>query len=334
MDLKQMKWIVALFLVGCGAPMPTPRNAVDIVRKSAPEIHPSEARYKDTLQVKWLGTASYIMQLGDVLILTDPFYSYHSMITTGIGDVKSNPERVALIAEQLRVLPKPKAVFVGHSHYDHMLDVAELYRQMGWTDVPIIGSSTTRNILAGYHQGLENHVTLAQVDNSWHEIAPGLRYKAFAAEHAPHMKGVMLYSGAVTHPCVHAPKRANEFKCGPVFAYLMELSTKERTTQVYFTGAATNAPMGFPDPSVHSVDLAILCVPGWRLVQGYPLDFIQRLKAPYVMASHYDDFFHKKGRREVIFADLQGFIDEVLKGANYSSFKEVLVPAVGTRLDL
>ncbi|MCP5491957.1 MAG: MBL fold metallo-hydrolase [Chlamydiales bacterium] len=329
-----MKWVfVCLLLCGCGKPMPTPRNAVDIVRKSAPELAPNSADYQSTLQVKWLGTASYIIQLGDILILTDPFYSYHSMITTGIGDVKSDPSQVAKIAKQLRNLPKPKAVFVGHSHYDHLLDVAELFRQMQWMDVPIIGSPTTRNILAGYHQGLEKLVHLAQVDDEWHSIGPGLRYKAFAAQHAPHLKGVELYSGSVTHPYSHAPKKANQFKCGPVYSYIFELTTPHVERTIYFTGAATNAPIGFPDPSVQSVDLAILCVPGWRLVRGYPIDFVRRLRAPFIMASHYDDFFHKRGRREVIFADLQGFIDEVLRGATYPAFREVLIPAVGTRVN-
>lgn len=224
--------------------------------------------------------------------------------------------------------------FVGHSHYDHVLDVAELFRQMQWTDVPIIGSPTTRNILAGYHQGLESKVELAQVDDEWHAISPDLRYKAFIADHAPHLKGVMLYSGAVKQPLTDAPTKANQFKCGPVYAYLFELSSNQGKKTIYFTGAATNAPIGFPDKSVQSVDLAILCVPGWHLVRGYPINFVKRLKAPYIMAAHYDDFFEKKGRREVIFADLQGFIDEVLRGANYSSFKEVLIPAVGTRVNL
>ena len=328
-----MKWIAPfLFLLACGKPIPTPRHAVDLVRKNAREIHRGDPRYNDTLQVKWLGTASYIMQLGDTWILTDPFYSYHSMITTGIGSIKSEPIQVAKIAADLQKLPKPAAIFISHSHYDHLLDLAELYTQMQWTDIPIIGSPTTKNILAGYGIGLENNVHLAQ--SSWHPITENLKYQAIKAGHAPHLKGITLYAGCVDLPCKAPPYKASQFRCGQTYAYLFELSTKESTKTVYFTGAATNAPEGFPDSSIQSVDLAILCVPGWRLVSGYPESFIERLQPPYVLASHYDDFFHKTGRREVIFADLQGFIDQILTVSSYATFKEIMLPAVGTRIDI
>ena len=86
--------------------MPVPHSSVDLVRKSSPELAASDPEYGNTLQVRWLGTASYIMQVGDVLLLTDPFYSYHSMLAAGVGEVKSEPKNVARIANELKSLAK------------------------------------------------------------------------------------------------------------------------------------------------------------------------------------------------------------------------------------
>ena len=335
-----MKYIcaVCLLLCACGKQMPVPHSSVDLVRKSSPEFTSSNPNYGTTLQVRWLGTASYIMQVGDVLLLTDPFYSYHSMLAAGVGEVKSEPKNVARIANELKSLPKPKAIFIGHSHYDHMLDVAALYKEMDWEDIPIYGSETTRNILMGYHQGLEKHWVKINLETDWHEVAPGLRYQAYPIQHAPHMKGVELFAGRVNQPRSTVPLKAKDFRCGPTYAYVFEFYTQKRRFTIYFTGAATNAPLGFPGPDVPNVDLAILCVPGWLLVKGYPAEFVQRLKAPYIMASHYDDFFQPKGkegrRRQVIFSDLRGFIDKCLQNADYPTFKEIVMPAVGSQFNI
>ena len=331
--------LALIFLFGCSTQeMPVDRKAVDLVRKSSPVLTSADPDYNQTLQVRWLGTASYIMQVGDVLLLTDPFYSYHSMIETGVGEVKSEPKNVRQIAQELKNLPKPKAIFIGHSHYDHLLDLAALYKEMDWDDVPIYGSETTRNIIMGYGQGLEKHWKPVSLKEDWHEVATGLRYQAYAIQHAPHLKGVEIYAGDVTKPRTTPPTRAKDFRCGPTYAYLFEFYTQKRRFTIYFTGAATNAPLGFPEPSIYSVDLAILCVPGWLLVKGYPEKFVERLKAPYVMASHYNDFFQPKDskgkRRQVIFADLDSFIDQVLKGATYPSFKEIVIPAVGAQFNI
>ena len=40
----------------------------------------NEPAYDSTLQIRWLGTACYLIQLGDKVIFTDPFLTHHSLV--------------------------------------------------------------------------------------------------------------------------------------------------------------------------------------------------------------------------------------------------------------
>src|SRR5687767_15283673 len=59
-----------------------------------------------------------------------------------------------------------------------------------------------------------------------------------------------------------------------------------------------------------SVDIAILCVPTWKLSKGYPRNIICRTRPRHIIASHYDNFFQVNSRpTEVVpLADMDGFL--------------------------
>ncbi len=179
---------------GCASPFPTSRG----LTINRPQTADSPG-FRTTLQIKWLGTASYSIQLGNVVLLTDPFFTRHSMLKVGLGTIASDP---ATVLETIEGLPIPQAVFVGHSHYDHMLDLAGSLRQPGWCEVPVYGSETTRNILFGYDRCLaKKNWQPVQKDGDWHTVAPGLAYQAVPAEHA-------VLGACRQHPPGYRPSRA------------------------------------------------------------------------------------------------------------------------------
>jgi L-ascorbate metabolism protein UlaG (beta-lactamase superfamily) len=293
----------------------------------------NESTSRKVLRVQWLGTAAYMIQFGDQAILTDPFFTHQSLSRIWLGGtIKSNP---TLVSNALANLPIPQAIFVSHSHYDHLLDAAQCLKHPGWGAVPIHASPSTRNLLAGYGPEFTNSWRATVTGGAWQPIAPGIRYKAILARHGRQVPLLpLLYSGCLTEPRGTPPRRASHFKVGDSYAFIFEFSDEQSTNTVYFVGAAHGREDGFPDPTVENVDIAILCVPTWKLSRGYPRNIIGRTRPKHIVASHYDNFFQTNGKPvEVVpLADMDGFLREVQRCASYPRFKSILVPSVGSVL--
>jgi len=282
----------------------------------------------DTLEIEWLGTACHSIRLDDTAILTDPFVSYHGVSRVLLGTVRSKPRQVDA---RLGALRTPGAMFVGHSHYDHMLDLHAARTRLGWGEVPVVGSETTRNLLASYPDGSPPTFDVPLVGSEWKTIAPGVMYRAFAAEHAPQAPNLLLYPGYITTPLLEPPTRAGDFRCGDTYAYLFKLCKGTTEFTVYFVGSASTPPLGFPPPEVDSVDVLILCVPGWKNVRGYPTEVIRRLRPRQIILSHFDNFIQEGRWPKCVIptADLDGFTREALSACVHPRFERLCVPDVG-----
>jgi hypothetical protein len=62
----------------------------------------------------WIGHATFLINNGDINILTDPIFSERASPISFIG-----PKRMIPPAMNLEDLPKIDAVVVSHNHYDH-----------------------------------------------------------------------------------------------------------------------------------------------------------------------------------------------------------------------
>lgn len=327
--------IGAMISNGCASPYPKSRG-LTIKRR----LVPGNPGFPTTLQIRWLGVASYSIELDGVSILTDPFFTRHAMWRVAFGHVKSDPQTVQ---DKLCKVPVAKAVFVGHSHYDHLLGLAPTLDHWDGHDVLVYGSETTQNILAGFSPTrAAEQWRLTDTSPGWHEVVPGIDYQAVPAEHAPNLVcgdiGVLLWTGAVRQPLTKPPYRSGHYKVGETYAYVFKLTNdcqgrpncEDRTFTVYFVGSATSAPRGFPDESIETVDVAILCVPGWKNTPGYPGEFLQRLRPRVVVLSHFDNMFQEiKGLEQVVpTADFSGFMKEIKRHIDYPEFERLVVPDV------
>ena len=207
--------LLAVLCTSCASRSPV---APGMVMHFSPRLPSNRAADTNALQVQWLGTACYLLQLGDQAILTDPFYSHQSLGRVALGGLKSNPH---IVSNALASVPVPKAIFIGHSHYDHLLDAAQSLSQPGWEAVSIYGSETTRNILHGYGPSFTNNWRMVATDSQWHTVSPGIRYQAVLATHGRQLPLLpLLYRGEVKAPRAKQPRSAFAFRVGECYALL------------------------------------------------------------------------------------------------------------------
>ena len=116
--------------------------------RSDPAVHPDQPLYASTTQVRFLGSAGFLIRRGKDAVLTAPLYSTPNLLkvlaeTSPV--ILPRPDRIARFHPDVEDV---QAILVGHAHYDHLMDVPYV-----WERTPgavIFGSLTTRNILLGY----------------------------------------------------------------------------------------------------------------------------------------------------------------------------------------
>lgn len=88
-----------------------------------------------SIVLKCLGNAGWEIQIGQTIILVDPFLTR--------GEANPNAEWKTDEAAVLNVIQRADYIFAGHSHADHIADVPFIAKKFG---SKVIGSRTTTNI--------------------------------------------------------------------------------------------------------------------------------------------------------------------------------------------
>jgi len=272
--------LIAIFISGCAGqydwmfetfldPIPVREGNLITIEKSEPPDDPNE----QTLAIHWFGTSSYDIRLGDLSVLTDPFVSYkepHKIIGINRSEnyMASDIHLVKRTYGELKA--PPTAIFIGHSHYDHMMDTVAALELPGWRNVPVYGSQTTRHILAGYpknassepHNLCSDGNVIPPVKNwsdnwclsvrsknpeeyDWIVIEPNLLYyQSFKATHAHHIAGVTLWNKKLNKDIKRPPEITNDFQMGKTYIHIFELKASKGAGYVSYkvaiVGAATS----------------------------------------------------------------------------------------------
>ncbi len=374
-------FLIALLISGCGYkaifktaldPVPVRTGNVITIRK-VPPTNPTAS----TLVINWFGTSSYELRMGNISVLTDPFVTYkypHHVISVNpfINYMRSNP---LLVRDKYgQINPPPTAMFIGHSHYDHMMDTVAALKLPNWENIPVYGSTTTKNILAGYPKNAPTvPSSLCQTSSgtstgnkwsenwcpsdtsgSWENVhANLLYYQTFEAEHAYHFAGKTLWDGAQTTELQSPPRITNDFQSGETYIHFFKFETLTGASNETFTVGLVGAATGVDRvlytqlqtfARTNQVDVLILCVPGWDHIKDkkYPGNLLEILKPRVIVLTHYDNFFNEDRdedpTRLVPTANFNEFLNKLQKDINaitgYTQFESILIPGVGTKLYL
>ena len=276
------------------------------------------------LEIRYLGSGGHLIRRGSSAILTAPFFSNPNLFRVATSRISPDSARidsaVEKIIEEGGRLDDVQAILVGHAHYDHLMDVPRVWREYA-PQARIFGSLTVKHILRGFDVPDDQIETLNSIAASrwaagrWVTLGD-LRFMAIESEHAPHAFGIKVYGGEVRKNLSHPPRRANEYKEGRTFAFLIDFLDPDGSVafRIHYQDAASNTPLGYP-PTLYgddqrSVDVAIVCAASFKQVQGYPEGILRAVDARYVIVGHWENFFvsQEKPPRPVPMTDVAEFV--------------------------
>ncbi|HXB55406.1 MAG TPA: hypothetical protein VN461_11520 [Vicinamibacteria bacterium] len=214
-----------------------------------------------------------------------------------------------------------RAILVGHAHYDHLMDVP--YFMAKAPQAYVIGSVTTRRLLAGYPGLGPRVVALNEAGHNYVDftncasepVLPGcvtwpgdrggpydipgtqgrIRVRAYCSKHPPQvLHAIHFWPGCLPADLVSPPLRAEDYLEGEVLAYLIDfMQSGQPAFRIYYQDAPVGGQMAQMPGAViaeRAVDLALLCTGNYDAVDR-PEGIVSSLQAREVILHHWEDFF-------------------------------------------
>ncbi len=254
----------------------------------APAAPPTSA-----LSMSWAGTAAFTLKYKTTTLLVDPFVTRPQLPGILFLRQRVNEE---LCAE---VFPRADHILVGHSHYDHLLDVPCIALKTG---AVVHGSTSTARVCraAGMNCGRVHEIT------PWQPVVCGEFIATFIpGKHGKALRGRIPFPGDIVDK-PNLPMHAAAYKLGGMFGLLIEAGG----LRIYHCGSGDL--IDDEVAKIGKVDVLIACLAGR---QKSP-DYLKRLVAPlhpsYLIPTHYDDFFRPLRHvfRFIRGLGLEDFLDE------------------------
>jgi hypothetical protein len=313
--MRRVLILVALAPLACAGPFSVPLD-------QCPSLSaPPSASPDDLLVVHYLGVSGFLLEHGEDVVLTAPLYSNPGLVEVAL-DHAIRPDS----AQVDRLLPpeadRAHAILVGHSHYDHLLDVSDVALRHA-TRARVYGSPTTGHLLAPF-PGLEGRVVVIEDEDAgdhqhpgrWLAVAPRVRVMALRSEHSaqatldlplnPQPMPLHVWRGRLEEDLETPPRSASDWAEGAVYAYLVDFLDRaggRPVFRVYFQDSGTNEPVGYVPETVlrqKRVDVALLCVGGdFERLRRHPEGILENTRPRHAVLGHWEDFFVTQDNHEI-----------------------------------
>lgn len=299
--------------------------------QTAPKLRYATSTDPDTgggLAIRWFGTSTILIDDGRSSLLIDGFFSRTGLfrLTASWAGARSIRPDENRIDRALSTLPdhQVNAIFVAHSHHDHVLDTALVANKENST---VYGSESAINAIRGQDRFLR---TVPVSDGS--QICVGAFRVTVLAW--PHPKTIFGPSGDITSP-LHVPARLRDFKSGPTYAFHVE-HPKGRLLIV-------PSPIGSQRPPALTGVKADIVLIGIGMLGREPYDSMAQYWKRVVCATgagrvhpiHWDNFMRPIGRelRPLPFDDMHRSIATLSSFADADLIEFSYLP-VGTPIAL
>lgn len=224
------------------------------------------------LELEWQGTAGFRLSHQDTHLLIDPYLS-----RPPIRQVISRDALLPNHTEISRYVPAASAVLVGHTHFDHAVDVPAIARRHRCR---AYGSGSLERLMQLH--GLGDQAVRVEAGRVY-EIGP-FRVTFVESVHSKLTLGLRVpLEGELT--CDHLDElHAGRYRCGQVYGIHIEVAG----VSFYHQGSADL----LDDRIVHrGVDYFLAGIAGRGFTRDYFGRILGRLEPRVIVPNHFDDFF-------------------------------------------
>ncbi|MBQ5471221.1 MAG: MBL fold metallo-hydrolase [Treponema sp.] len=232
------------------------------------------------MKITFLGTTTLMFDDGVDQILFDAHLSRPSMFTMLFKKFNTDTRIVDYILQKHNI-SRLKAIFVSHSHYDHVLDAPYIANKTG---AVIHGSKSTINYAIG------NSVPVKQLkefkDGSEFTVG-NYKIKIFASKHSK-PKWYNNDIGQEIEKPFSLPASRKSFKEGGSFDFLVENAEKKyliRPSFNYVKGELDNI-----DAYIMFLGIAGISKSSKLMRENFFKETIAKVKPKYVVPIHWDNF--------------------------------------------
>jgi len=227
------------------------------------------------LELEWLGVAGYRLSYEGQTIYIDPYLSRVPLASV----IRRTPAHAdpSLHERFLRPSGRVVGVLVGHTHFDHAIDVPAIARRY---ECSAYGSSSLVNLMRLH--GLAERAV---------QVEPQRRYELgpFTVTFVPSLHSKLLLGFAVPFDgeltCEHLDALSpSAYKCGQVWGIHIEVAGMT----FYHHGSANLIDEAVPHGGV---DIFLAGIAGRSFTRDYWMRILPRLQPQTIVASHFDDFF-------------------------------------------
>jgi L-ascorbate metabolism protein UlaG (beta-lactamase superfamily) len=227
------------------------------------------------LELEWLGVAGYRLSYEGQTLYIDPYLSRVPLASV----FRRGPALAdtALHKRYLRPHGRVVGVLVGHTHFDHAIDVPMIARDH---DCSAYGSRSLVQLMRLHGLG-ERAV----------EVQPARRYELgpFTVTFVPSLHSKLLLGWAVPFDgeltCEHLDALSpSAYRCGQVWGIHIEVAG----VSFYHQGSANLIDEAL---GRRQVDVFLAGIAGRSFTRDYWARILPRLEPRTIVASHFDDFF-------------------------------------------
>lgn len=269
---------------------------------------PVAAGTPNSIELRYLGTAGFVIRHPDRTVVLDPYISRAGLFTLLTRPLLCDAPLLK------RLIPHADDVLIGHAHHDHVLDAPLLCQQTG---ARLIGSRAT--MMIGRAAGLPESQLVETAGRN--NIASGTwTIRGLPSVHGKALLGKIPLAGDITAPPPWPPKMT-DLRHGLVLNWLVD------------TGGLKIAHIDSADfinaeLAGQQADILCLCAVGRQHRPNYVQDAIRLLKPRWVVPCHWDSMLtHIEDTPDLLpQIDLLGLMQEIRD----AGAEPLLVPILGS----
>lgn len=233
---------------------------------------------KGQISFNWLGTTNLALNDGDTTILFDPFVTRAGILNLLFSKEIDSDPRLAQRWIKKADIGEISAIFISHSHWDHLLDLAAFMR----AGRPLVyGTQSTKNFALGNKIG-KDRIKAAPISVS--AVHGSFSVSARKTKHAPHIFGLNFIEGKIKKPLA-LPATMWEMKEGASLTFHI----KHPLTNILFHPSAIRAPGA--DYTKLKAEVLFLGIANRESVQAQIKHIIRPSGAKIVVPVHHDNLF-------------------------------------------